>query len=89
MPQRIAAMHVLILLLPQYCTNADVACNALQHCYNTYCHNTEPHCCNSPFVASLQQCLLVLPQNPNIFQMCAVIALTMNGLSLYDIVLRQ
>ena len=70
MPQRIAAMPVSMLVLPQYCRNADAACNALQHCRNTYCRNIEAHCRNAPFVASLRQCPLALPQHPNIFQMC-------------------
>ena len=65
MPLRIAAMHVLLQCLsalPQYpfqcsyCRNADAACNALQHCRNTYCRNIEAHCRNAPFVASLRQC---------------------------------
>ena len=42
---------VSMLVLPQYCCNADAACNALQHCYNI-----EAHCRNAPFVASLWQC---------------------------------
>ena len=56
MAQHIAAIHVSMLVLLQYCRNADVACNALQHCRNTYCHNIEAHCRNAPFVASLRQC---------------------------------
>ena len=56
MPQRIAAIPVSMLVLPQYCRNADAACNALQHCRNTYCRNIEAHCRNAPFVASLRQC---------------------------------
>ena len=50
------AIPVSMLVLPQYCRNADAACNALQHCRNTYCRNIEAHCRNAPFVASLQQC---------------------------------
>ena len=56
MPQRIAAIPISMLVLPQYCCNADAACNALQHCRNTYCRNIEAHCRNAPFVASLRQC---------------------------------
>ena len=56
MPQRIAAIPVSMIVLPQYCCNADAACNALQHCCNTYCRNIEAHCRNAPFVASLRQC---------------------------------
>ena len=79
MPQRIAAIPVSMLVLLQYCRNADAACNALQHCRSTYCRNIEAHCRNAPFVASLRQCCyckghcgnapLALPQHPNIFQM--------------------
>ena len=56
MHQRIAAIPVSMLVLPQYCCNADAACNALQHCRNIYCCNIEVHCRNAPFVASLRQC---------------------------------
>ena len=56
MPQRIAAIPVSMLVLPQYCRNADAACNALEHFRNTYCRNIEAHCRNAPFVASLWQC---------------------------------
>ena len=56
MPQHIAAMPVSMLVLPQYCRNADAVCNALQHCRNMYCGNIEAHCRNAPFVASLWQC---------------------------------
>ena len=65
MPQRIAIIPISMLVLPQYCPNADAASNALQHCRNTYCRNIEAHCRNAPFVASLRQCPLALPQHPN------------------------